>query len=75
MQLLMELVGGVFGGLIVVACYIYSNSLLDPNSPLKEVKVKEDASDEWYDKPTNKVSFVITVMILVTIITFYGLKY
>lgn len=72
-----QILEGIFGGLLVLSSYIYFNSDLDNKKKIKEFDVdgEEGLSDEWYDKPTYTVSYVITIVILVAIVIFYELRW
>lgn len=71
---LVELLEGVFAGLIVLASYIYFNSNLDSKKIIKEFDKEDAPSEYWYDKPSYTVSFVFTIALLVVIVIFYDLR-
>lgn len=73
--MLNQILEGIFGGLIVVASYIYFNSDLDSKKKIKEFDTEDAGSDEWYDKPTYTVSYVFTIVLLVAIVIFYDLRW
>ena len=73
--MLVQLLGGVFGGLVVLASYIYFNSDLDNKKKIREFDNEEAGSDEWYDRPTYTVSYVFTIVLLVAIVIFYDLRW
>lgn len=75
LRILMELVGGIFAALIVLASYIYFNSDLDTTKKIEEFDTEDAGSDEWYDRPTYTVSYVLTIVILVAIVIFYDFRW
>lgn len=75
MRFIFELLGGVFAALIVLVSYIYFNSDLDTTKKIEEFDTEDAGSDEWYDRPTYTVSYVLTIVILVTIVIFYDLRW